>query len=129
MTRTLISSGSPYEGRFGFSRAVRVGRSISVAGTAAIAPDGSAACPGDPVGQMERCLGIVAEALQQAGATMEHVVRTRVMLKDVRCWEQVAAVHGRVFAQVRPACTVVEVKGFIDPGWLVEVEADALLPE
>ncbi len=127
MSRTLVSSGSPFEARFGFSRAVRVGDFVSVAGTAPIAPDGGTACPGDPAGQTARCLEIVLAALAEAGARPEHVVRTRIMVTDAACWEEVAEVHGRVFGDVRPACTLVEVKGFIDPDWLVEIEADAVI--
>lgn len=128
MTRHLVSSGSPDEARFGFSRAVRVGDHVSVAGTAPIAADGATACPGDPVGQARRCLDIIVAALAQAGAGPEHVVRTRIMVTDASFWQPVAQEHGRVFGDARPACTVVEVTGFIDPEWLVEIEADAIVP-
>ncbi len=127
MSRTLISSGSPYEGHFGFSRAVRVGDTVAAAGTAPIAGDGSTACPGDPAGQARRCLDIIEQALAAAGCGLEQVVRTRIMLTHIEHWPQVAAVHGERFADIRPACTVVQVTGFLDPQWLVEFEADAVI--
>ena len=106
---------------------MRTGDHVTVAGTAPIAEDGGTACPGDPVGQTRRCLEIISEALDAAGARIEHVVRTRIMVTDARHWEQVARAHGEVFGEVRPACTVVEVGGFIDPSWLVEIEAAAII--
>lgn len=125
--RTTVSSGSPYEPRFGFSRAVRVGNQVTVAGTAPISPDGSTASPGDPAGQTARCLAIIAQALEQAGARLDDVVRTRIMITDRAHWTAVAAAHGEVFGTIRPATTLVVVAGFIDPGWLVEIEADAVV--
>jgi enamine deaminase RidA (YjgF/YER057c/UK114 family) len=124
--RRDVSSGSPFEPRIGFSRAVRVGPFLAVAGTAPIAPDGSVAAPGDVYGQTRRCLEIVARAVADAGLTLRDVVRTRVMLTDIRRWEDAARAHGEFFAEIRPACTFVEVKGFIDPGWLVELEVDCV---
>lgn len=124
--RKLITSGSPLEPAIGFSRAVRVGPFLAVAGTAPIAADGGVACPGSVHGQTRRCLEIVAEAVAQAGLSMDQVVRTRVMLTDIGRWQEAARAHGEVFGQVRPACTFVQVAGFIDPGWLVEVEADCI---
>jgi len=125
--RTLISSGSPYEPRFGFSRAVRVGDHITVAGTAPIAADGSTAHPGDPAAQTRRCLEIVAQALEQAGAELTDVVRTRILISDRVHWTAAASAHGEVFGDIRPATTLVVVAGFIDPEWLVEIEADAIV--
>ncbi|MGD0562293.1 MAG: RidA family protein [Roseiarcus sp.] len=127
MTRKLVKSGSPLEAEIGFSRAVRVGAHVFVAGTAPIAPDGSVAAPGDVYGQTRRCLEIIAAALADAGATLGDVARTRLMLTDIRQWREAARAHGEYFRQARPACTFVQVGGFIDPGWLVEVEADAVL--
>ncbi len=127
MKRTLISSGSPYEKPIGFSRAVRVGNSIWVAGTGPIGPDGQTACPGDAYGQARRCLEIMKEAIEEAGGKLEHVVRTRMMLRDVSVWEEVARAHGEFFADIRPASTLVEVKGFVKPDWLVEFEADCMI--
>jgi len=126
--RKLVSSGSPFEPRIGFSRAVRVGQLVAVSGTAPIAPDGGVASPGDVYGQTRRCLEIIAKAIADAGVSLEDVVRTRVMLTDIRLWESAARAHGEFFASIRPANTMVEVKGFINPEWLVEVEADAVAP-
>lgn len=126
MPRTLVSSGSPFEPVIGFSRAVRVGPFVAVAGTAPIASDGSVAAPGDVYGQTFRCLQIIEAAIADAGLTMESVVRTRVMLTDITRWEEAAKAHGEMFGAIRPANTFVEVKGFINPGWLVEVEVDCI---
>ncbi len=109
----------------GFSRAVRIGNVIAVSGTAAIAPDGSTACPDDVYGQTKYCLEIMRKAIEGAGGQLEDVIRTRIMLKDISKWEEAAKAHGELFSGIRPACTFVEVKGFIDAGWLVETEADA----
>ena len=127
MTRQLVRSGSPLEPEIGFSRAVRVGALVFVAGTAPIAPDGSLAAPGDIYGQTRRCLEIVAAALADAGASPDNVVRTRMMLTDIRQWREAARAHGEFFRDARPACTFVQVGGFIDPAWLVEVEANAIV--
>jgi enamine deaminase RidA (YjgF/YER057c/UK114 family) len=124
--RKLVSSGSPFEPRIGFSRAVRVGPIVAVSGTAPIAPDGSVAAPGDVYGQTRRCLDIIARAIGEAGLGLHNVVRTRVMLTDISRWEEAARAHGEVFSAVKPACTFVEVKRLIDPGWLVEIEADCV---
>lgn len=96
-----------------------------VAGTAPIWPDGS--CDPDPGAQAARCLEIILAALEEAGAAAEHVVRTRAYLTDAAHWEAVAAQHGRVFAAVRPASTMVVVAGLLDPRWKVEIEAEAVL--
>ncbi len=122
--RKLVSSGSPLEPRIGFSRAVRVGPFVAVAGTAPIAPDGGVAAPGDVYGQTKRCLEIIAQAVADAGLALDSVIRTRVMLTDISRWEEAARAHGELFGAIRPACTFVEVKGFIRREWLVEVEAD-----
>src|SRR5205823_4686045 len=124
--RTCISSGSPFEPRIGFSRAVRIGPFLAVAGTAPIAPDGGVAAPGDVYGQTRRCLDIVAQAIADAGLTLQSVIRTRVMLTDISRWEEAARAHGEVFSTIRPACTFVEVKGLIQREWLVELEADCI---
>lgn len=128
MHRRRISSGSPYEPVIGFSRAVVAGHHVTVAGTAPIMPDG-AEPPTDAYGQAGRVLEIVLAALAEAGAGPEHVVRTRVFLTRAQDWEAVGRAHGEVFADVRPANTMVVVSGFVDPRWLVEMEADAVLPE
>ena len=127
--RTLISSGSPYEPKVGLSRAVRVGPFISVAGTAPIGPDGQTVGVGDPAAQARRCLEIIATALEKAGASLQHVVRTRILLTRIDDWQAVAAVHGEFFRDIRPANTIMQISRFIDPAWLVEIEADAVVSE
>jgi enamine deaminase RidA (YjgF/YER057c/UK114 family) len=126
--RRLVSSGSPYEPVLGFSRAVAVGPHVFVAGTAPIMPDG-ADPPADAYGQARRCLEIVMNALREAGAGPEHVVRTRLYLTRRGDFDEVARAHGELFADIRPVNTTIVVSGFIDPRWLVEVEAEALLTE
>jgi enamine deaminase RidA (YjgF/YER057c/UK114 family) len=125
--RRLVTSGSPLEPEIGFSRAVRSGPFISVAGTAPIADDGATAGPGDVYAQSVRCLEIAEQALHEAGASLADVVRTRVMLVDITRWRDAARAHGERFSQIRPACTFVEVSRFIDPEWLVEFELDAVV--
>jgi enamine deaminase RidA (YjgF/YER057c/UK114 family) len=129
MMRKKVSSGSPMEGPIGFSRAVRIGNMISVSGTAAIAPDGSTASPDDVYGQTKCCIEIMKRAIEEAGGKLEDVIRTRVMLKDVSRWREAARAHGEFFSQIRPACTFVEVKGFVKDDWLVETEADCLVED
>lgn len=125
--RRLISSGSPYEPKIGISRAVRVGPVIAVSGTAPLGPDGRTVGKGDAAAQARRCLEIIREALERADASLDHVVRTRTLLTRIEDWEAVAAVHGEFFGAIRPANTVVQVSRFIDPDWLVEFEADAIV--
>lgn len=125
--RRRASSGSPLEPEIGFSRAMRVGAHVSVAGTAPIAPDGTTVGKDDVAAQTRRCLAISAEALAAVGATLEDVVRTRIMLTDITRWRDAAAVHGEHFAGIQPAATFVEVSRFIDPDWLVETEVDAII--
>lgn len=127
--RQLISSGSPYEPKVGISRAVRVGSIIAVSGTAPLGPDGRTIGPGDPAAQARRCLDIVKEALERAGTSLDHVVRTRILLTRIDDWQAVAAVHGEFFGSIRPANTIMQVSRFIDPEWLVEFEADAVVRE
>ena len=127
MTRRLVSSGSPFEGEVGFSRAVRVGNIVEVAGTAPIGPDRKTFAAGDMYAQTKRCLEIIAQALAEAGAEPRHVVRTRLILTDMSRWPEAARAHGEVFADIRPVCTLMEVSRFIDPEWLVEVEASAIV--
>ena len=126
MERKLVSSGSPYEPTIGFSRAVRVGDRVWVAGTAPVMEDGGDP-PGDAYGQARRCLEIIVAALREAGAGPEHVVRTRTFLTKPELWEEVGRAHGEVFRDVRPASTMVAVSALLDPRWLVEIEADAML--
>jgi enamine deaminase RidA (YjgF/YER057c/UK114 family) len=109
------------------SRAVRSGPYVCVAGTAPIAEGGGTAAPGDVYAQSVRCLDIAEQALQEADASLADVVRTRVMLTDIRQWREAARAHAQRFSHVRPACTFVEVSRFIDPEWLVEFELDAIV--
>jgi enamine deaminase RidA (YjgF/YER057c/UK114 family) len=127
VSRRLIASGSPFEPVIGFSRAVVEGHHVVVAGTAPIMPDGGDP-PADAFGQVRRVLEIILAALAEAGAGPEHVVRTRTYLTDAADWEAAGRAHGEVFAEVRPASTMVVVSGFLDPRWVVEMEADAVLP-
>ena len=126
MERRLISSGSPYEPVIGFSRAVVVGDRVFVSGTAPVMPD-DADPPTDPYGQAKRCLEIIVEALRSAGAGPQDVVRTRTYLVDAGEWEEIGRAHGEVFADIRPASTMVVVSALLDPRWRVEMEADAII--
>ena len=128
MERRLVSSGSPYEPTIGFSRAVRDGRHVFVAGTCAVMPDGGEP-PRDAYGQAKRCLEIITTALEEAGAAPKDVVRTRMFLLDAGDADEVGRAHGELFGDVRPASTMIVVSAFLDPRWIVEIEADALLPE
>ena len=127
--RRRVSTGSPYEPLIGISRAVRAGRFVAVAGTAPLGPDGRTVGPGDAAAQARRCFEIVGQALEAAGARLADVVRTRILLTRIEDWQQVARVHGEFFRAVRPANTIMQVSRFIDPEWLVEVEADAVVEE
>jgi enamine deaminase RidA (YjgF/YER057c/UK114 family) len=122
LERRRASSGSPFEPVIGFSRAIRVGDRILVSGTGPVGTDDS-----DAATQMARCVEIVAEALQELGASLDDVVRTRMYLTDASDWEAVGQVHGEAFANARPAATMVVVKALLDPRWSVEIEAEALL--
>jgi enamine deaminase RidA (YjgF/YER057c/UK114 family) len=124
--RRLVSSGSPYEPKVGISRAVRAGAIVTVAGTAPL-QDGQTVGLGDPAAQARRCLEIIAAALEDAGASLRHVVRTRILLIRIDDWEAVAAVHGEFFRDIRPVNTIMQVSRFIDPDWLIEIEADAVV--
>jgi enamine deaminase RidA (YjgF/YER057c/UK114 family) len=125
MERQLIASGSPFEKTIGFSRAVRIGDRVLVAGTAPIWPDGTVAP--DPEVQAARCLEIIVTALHEAGATAREVVRTRTYLTDASYAEAVGRAHGAVFSEVRPASTMVVVAALLDPLWKVEIEAEAIV--
>ena len=126
--RQLISSGSPYEPKVGISRAVRVGSIIAVSGTAPL-QDGKTVGKGDAAAQARRCLEIIKEALERAGSSLDQVVRTRTLLTRIEDWQAVAAVHGEYFGSIRPANTIMQVTRFIDPDWLVEFEADAVVSD
>ncbi len=123
--RTNFSTGTPWEPVVGYSRAVRVGPHVWIAGTTATGPDGRLVAPGDAAGQARQVLENVRIALERAGARLEHVVRTRIYVRDVRDWEAVGRVHGEYFGAIRPASAMVEVSGLVDPAMLVEIEVDA----
>ncbi len=124
MHRQLVSSDGPYEDRYGYSRAVRLGDTVHVAGTCAQPPNVEGCDAGT---QARDALRIIAEALEEAGATTADVVRTRIYVVDLADTEAVLAAHGEVFADVRPAATLVQVAGLIDPALLVEIEATAIV--
>jgi enamine deaminase RidA (YjgF/YER057c/UK114 family) len=128
MERQLVSSGSPYEPIIGYSRVVRDGRHVFVAGTCAVMPDDEDP-PNDAYEQARRCLEIIVAALSEADAGPEHVVRTRIFLVNGEDWEGVGRAHAEIFRDIRPVSSMLLVSGIIDPRWLVEIEADALLPE
>jgi enamine deaminase RidA (YjgF/YER057c/UK114 family) len=127
MSRQNIASGSPYEEPFGFSRAVRIGQTIHVAGTGPIASDGSTAAPEDAYGQAVRCLEIIKAAVEQAGGTLADVVRTRMYVTDLSRQEAIGRAHGEFFREIKPAATMVGVSGLVREDWLVEIEAEAVL--
>ena len=125
-TRQYVFTGSPYEKKIGVSRAVRDGRFIAVTGTAPLGPHGKTIGKGNAVAQARRCFEIIESALEQLGSGLSDVMRTRIFLTRIQDWQAVAQVHGEFFRDVRPATTVVQVSAFIDPDWLIEVEADAI---
>jgi enamine deaminase RidA (YjgF/YER057c/UK114 family) len=124
--RRTVSTGSPWEGVVGYSRAVRVGDVVHVAGTTAMR-DGTVVAPGDAYAQASEALGIIVAALAECGATPADVVRTRIYVTDIGIWEEVGRAHGEVFADVWPASTMVQVAALIDPDLLVEIEAEAIV--
>ena len=124
--RKLVSSGSHLEDPIGFSRACRVGNMISVAGTAPI-KDGATVCKGDLYGQTRYCLELSIKAIEEAGGQAVDVIRTRIMLTDISTWQEAARAHGELFSAIKPACTFVEVSGFIEADWLVETEMDCVM--
>ncbi len=127
VTRENVSSGSPFEPRYGFSRAVRVGDRVIVAGTAPIWPNDFV--DPDPGSQAARCLEIMLAALSEAGGRAEDVVRTRMFITDPTHADAIGAAHGEVFSEIRPASTMVVVGGLLDQRWVVEMELEAVLTE
>lgn len=127
MTPRRVSSGAPWEPVAGYSRAVRAGRRIAVAGTTATDASGTVLHPGDAAGQTRVVIEKIRAALEALGADLTHVVRTRMFVTDISRWEEIARVHGEFFGQIRPASTMVEVARLIEPAMLVEIEADAEL--
>ena len=125
--RRNIATGAPWEAVVGYSRAVVCDGRVSVSGTAPVGTDGTVFAPGDAYRQTQRCLEIIAGALDAAGAGLDDVVRTRIYVTDIGQWQEVGRAHGEVFGDVRPATSMVEVSGLIDPAMLVEIEAEAVL--
>jgi enamine deaminase RidA (YjgF/YER057c/UK114 family) len=129
MKRVLVSNGNPMETVVGFCRAVRVGPYISVGGTAPVDLDGKTVGVGDPAVQARRCLEIIQKALENAGSGMEDVVRTRVLLTNINNWKEVIEVRAEYFKDIRPVDTIMQVSRFVNPEWLVEFEADAIVSD
>ncbi len=129
MKRVLVSNGNPMEAVVGFSRAVRVGPWVSVGGTAPVDAEGRTVGIGDPAAQARRCLEIIREALENAGAGLEDVVRTRVLLTDIEHFKAVIEVRAEYFKDIRPVDTIMQVSRFVNPEWLVEFEADAVISD
>jgi len=126
-TRSRVSSGSPYEPIVGISRGVRSGSIVAIAGTAPLDSNGRTVGAGDAAAQARRCFEIIAAALEGLGGSLADVTRTRILLTRIDDWEKVARVHGEFFSSIRPANTIMQIGRFIDPEWLVEVEADAVI--
>ncbi|HLZ70437.1 MAG TPA: RidA family protein [Dehalococcoidia bacterium] len=122
-------TGRPLEAQVGFSRAVRIGNVIEVSGTAPTAPDGSTIAPGDAYAQAKAIFAIIERALAELGGSLSDVVRTRLFLTNAADWQAVGRAHGEAFAAVRPAATMLEIGRLLDPEWLVEIEATAVVGE
>ena len=127
--RQQIFSASPYESQFGFSRATKIGNLIHVAGTAPIGKDGETVGVGDPAAQARRCFDIIGESLGALGASYADVIRTRMFLTRIADWSVIGSIHGDYFRGINPVSTMVEVSRLIDPDWLIEIEAEAMVDD
>lgn len=127
MKRKLISSGSPYEDIIGFSRAVRVGPYISIGGTAPMDAGGKTVGVGDIAAQTRQCIETIKVALEKAGSGLEDVIRTRMLLTNIEDWKEAAKVRASYFKEIKPVDTIIEVSGFVNPDWLIEIEVDAFV--
>ncbi len=127
--RENVSTGAPWESRVGYARAVRAGNVVAVSGTAPVTEEGGLYAPGDAYAQATRCIEIIERALAEAGASLRDVVRTRMYVTDIGRWEEIGRAHAEAFADIRPATSMVEVTALIDPGMLVEIEADAIIAD
>ncbi len=125
--RVRFLSVAPWESIVGYCRAVRVGPHVSVSGTAPVGEDGKVVGPGDPYAQARCCIDIITRALEEVGASLTDVVRTRMFVTDISQWEAIGRAHGEAFKDIQPATSMVEVKALIDPEMLVEIEVDAIV--
>ena len=129
MRRESFSSAAPWEAIVGYSRAVRTGPFIAVTGCASVGPDGELVGEGDPYAQATRCIEVIREVLESAGAGLTDVVRTRMFVTNIDQWEEIGRAHKEAFGDIMPATTMVEVSRLIDPRMLVEIEADAVVTD
>lgn len=129
MKRESFSSAAPWEAIVGYSRAVRTGPFIAVTGCASVGPDGELVGEGDPYAQATRCIEVIRQVLESAGAGLADVVRTRMFVTDIEQWEEIGRAHKEAFSDIMPATTMVEVSRLIDPRMLVEIEADAVVTD
>jgi len=125
--KKLVRTGAKWEPLVGYCRAVRVGQHVAVSGCAPVGPDGELVGPGDPYLQAKRCIEIIDSALQEAGAGLENVVRTRMFVTDISLWEEFARAHQEAFASIMPVTSMVEVSRLIGDGMIIEIEADAII--